>query len=298
VVSADTKPLIDQERVVDTSTKRMAGSFNAITLAIKALAAAYAAIKLASLADEWGQFDSRMKMATRSAEEHAHAQARMRKSANETFRAINETREAFIQMSPVLRDMGLTLDQSIDAIDTFSGLLVVNAASAERGRGAMDALSKSMQKGRIDADAWATIASTIPNVADLISTTTGMATEEVRRLGVEGKLSVNDLTRALVDGNTEVMAAVREMPTTFKDAIQNLNNGLSEYVGQVNKAGQFSATLTQIDALIAQQGRTPELEQRLQGVRGRLDDFIASVEGEVLRDSRYLTELGRILGLV
>ena len=50
--------------------------------------------------------------------------------------------------------------------------------------------------------------------------------------------------------------------------------------------------------LASPDGHTPELEQRLHGVRGSLDDFIASVEGEVLRDSRYLTELGRILGLV
>ncbi len=50
--------------------------------------------------------------------------------------------------------------------------------------------------------------------------------------------------------------------------------------------------------LASPDGRTPELEERLHGVRGKLDDFIASVEGEVLRDTRYLTELGRILGLV
>ncbi len=50
--------------------------------------------------------------------------------------------------------------------------------------------------------------------------------------------------------------------------------------------------------LASPDGHTPELEQRLHGVRGSLDDIIASVEGEVLRDTRYLTELGRILGLV
>lgn len=50
--------------------------------------------------------------------------------------------------------------------------------------------------------------------------------------------------------------------------------------------------------LAAPDGSTPEIEARLHGVRGRLDDMVASVEGEVLRDSRYLTEIGRILGLV
>lgn len=43
---------------------------------------------------------------------------------------------------------------------------------------------------------------------------------------------------------------------------------------------------------------SPELQARLQGTHRNLDDLVASVEGEVLRDTRYLTELGRILGLV
>ena len=43
---------------------------------------------------------------------------------------------------------------------------------------------------------------------------------------------------------------------------------------------------------------TTELASRLQGTHRNLDDLVASVEGEVLRDTPYLTELGRILGLV
>ena len=42
----------------------------------------------------------------------------------------------------------------------------------------------------------------------------------------------------------------------------------------------------------------PKLKARLQDTHRNLDDLVASVEGEVLRDTRYLTELGRILGLV
>ncbi len=43
---------------------------------------------------------------------------------------------------------------------------------------------------------------------------------------------------------------------------------------------------------------SPVLHQQLHGVHSKLDDVVASVEGEVLKDTPYLTELGRILGLV
>lgn len=44
--------------------------------------------------------------------------------------------------------------------------------------------------------------------------------------------------------------------------------------------------------------QTEDLRQQLHGTHGKLDDLLASVEGEIIRDTPYLTELGRILGLV
>ena len=41
-----------------------------------------------------------------------------------------------------------------------------------------------------------------------------------------------------------------------------------------------------------------EVKERLHTVRGALQDMTARVESEVLQDSRYIAEIGRILGLV
>ncbi len=52
------------------------------------------------------------------------------------------------------------------------------------------------------------------------------------------------------------------------------------------------------ETLASPDGGSHGLEQQLHGVRRKLDDVLASVEGEVLKDTPYLTELGRILGLI
>src|SRR5690606_9542085 len=147
-------------------------------------------MRVIDMADEWGQMASRIRMATQSADEYERVQARMLQSANATYRNINETREAFIQLSPVLRQMGMSLEESMDAIDAFSGLLVVNSANAERGAAAMRALAVALQKGKLDADGWITIYSTVDSIVDVLAEHTGIAAEELRRLGAEGKLSV------------------------------------------------------------------------------------------------------------
>lgn len=237
-------PSVDGLNKELANTERQAAASAAtINRVLKAALAGFSAMHVIDAADNWGQYASRIKMATNSTEEYEHVQNRMAQSAQTTFRAINETRESFIQMSPVLRDMGLSLDQSIDAVDTFSGLLVVNGANAQRGAAAMEALAKSLQRGRVDTQAWMTIYSTTDTVVELLAKSMGKSADEVRRLGIEGKLSAKDMAKALVEGNREVMASVEGMPTTVRDALTNLNTAFGEYIGWQNEASGATAAL-------------------------------------------------------
>jgi hypothetical protein len=42
----------------------------------------------------------------------------------------------------------------------------------------------------------------------------------------------------------------------------------------------------------------PKVAQQLKGTHNALDDLVASIEGEILRDTPYVAEMGRILGLM
>ena len=65
---------------------------------------------------------------------------------------------------------------------------------------------------------------------------------------------------------------------------------------------RVQALKTELEALkqvLAEKDMTsPEVTQQLKGTHSVLDDLMASVEGEILRDTPYLAEIGRILGLV
>ncbi len=223
--------------------KQAAASAATINRVLKAALAGFSAMHVIDAADNWGQYASRMRMATETADEYEHAQQRMAQSAQLTFRAINETREAFIQLSPVLREMGLSLDQSIDAVDAFSGLLVVNGANAERGAAAMEALAKSFQRGRVDAQAWMTIYSTADTIVEHLAKSSGKTAAEIRQLGVEGKISAEMMAKALVSAYEPVIKQVEGMPTTVRDALTNLNTAFGEYIGWQNEASGATAAL-------------------------------------------------------
>lgn len=228
---------------VDQMARQTDAAARALRRGLIAVFGGISAMGIIDMADEWGQMASRIRMATESTEEYEQVQARMLQSANSTYRNINETREAFIQLSPVLRQMGMSLDESMDAIDAFSGLLVTNAASADRGAAALRALSVSLQKGKMDADQWITIYSTLDSLVDVLAEHSGMAAEEIRRLGASGQLSVKMIADALAGQLNPIMQQVEEMPTTVRDSMQRVGNAFSEYIGYSNEANQVTVTL-------------------------------------------------------
>ncbi|WP_442592461.1 tape measure protein [Parapusillimonas sp. JC17] len=230
-------------RSLDQTESSAAAAAASIRRNLIAAVGGLSAMKLIDVADDWGQMASRIKMATESAAEYERVQARMVQSANATYRNINETREAFVQLSPVLRQMGMSLDQSMDAIDAFSGLMVTNAASTERGAAAMRALSVALQKGKLDADGWITIYSSLDSIVDTIAAHSGRAAEEIRKLGAEGKLSVELIAQALAGQLGPIMQQVEEMPTTVRDSMQKVANEFTNYIGKANEVNGVTATM-------------------------------------------------------
>jgi tape measure domain-containing protein len=211
-----------------------------LTKALGFVAASFSSMKLIDIADDWGQMSARIRQATDNSAEYDYVQQRMVSSANDTYRAINETREGFIRMSPILRDMNYSLGQSIDIVDSFSALLVTNAAKADRAASAQDALSKAIQTGRLESDGWQTIFGVMPSILDNLTAATGKTGSEIRELGISGKMSINDLTNALLLNQDKNLAAVEDMPTTVRDALQSMANLFENYIGQQNEA--FGAT--------------------------------------------------------
>jgi tape measure domain-containing protein len=231
------------------ATAAGASDANQYTTLLKAtlatLVGSFSALQLISVGDDWGQMAARIKQATETSGEYNYVQQRMIKSANDTFRSITETREGFISMSPILRDMNYSLSQSIDITDSFSALLVTNAVSADRAASAQDALAGSIQKGRVESDAWQTLFGVMPTILDNLTASTGKTGAEIRQLGIEGKLSITELTNALLQNQQANLAAVKEMPTTVRDALQSLGNFTSDYIGKQNEAYGVTALLAE-----------------------------------------------------
>jgi len=165
-----------------------------------ALAAAVGAAsigKIIETADAYSQMSDRIGMATGSVGEYNLVQDRLLETAKRTYRPLAEAQELYIRTSGSLKSMGYNTSQALDVMDSFSFLLVTNSASADKASSAIDAYSKALQTGKVDADGWQAILAAMPTVVDTLAQSTGKTAEEIRSLGAQGKLGLDLLTGGL-----------------------------------------------------------------------------------------------------
>jgi uncharacterized coiled-coil DUF342 family protein len=95
-------------------------------------------------------------------------------------------------------------------------------------------------------------------------------------------------------------------PTSLPFSLERIQNLLSDLEQELASIPATSARVqalkAEIDALkqtlSSSTSDMPKVAQQLKGTHNALDDLVASIEGEILRDTPYVAELGRILGLM
>ena len=134
-----------------------------------------------------------------------------------------------------MRSLGFNTQQTLDITDSFSFLLVTNAAAADKAGSALDAYSKALQTGKVEADGWVSIQDAMPTIVTAIANATGKSAEEIRKLGVQGKLALDDINTGLLQTVEANRKAAADMSTSVQDALVNIGNAISAYLGNMEE---------------------------------------------------------------
>lgn len=188
------------------------------------------------MADNWGQMSYRIQQTVNSQAEYNTVMARTAASARETSRDVDEVRELYLQVGESIQGLGYSLLESMDLTDSFSLLLKTNSASAEESAAATNAYAAALQKGSVDAKDWETMLAAMPSLVDQVADSTSMSAEEIKRLGSEGKLALQDINQGMFDSLESTRALSTEMPDTVRGALTNVMSGLKDFVGAQNEA--------------------------------------------------------------
>lgn len=222
----------------DASSKSFTSTLSKLSGAIAAVVAAGALRDMAELVQKYQEMSERVQMATASQAEFEMVQKRLLSTANSTYRSLGEAQELYIRTADSLRSMGYSTSQALDITDSLSFAFVKNATSADRASGAIAALSKSVNKGKVEADAWETVIAAVPSVIEDIALASGKTAAQVRALGAAGKLTAKDLTEGLRKSLDENAKAAAGMSNNLVDASVRTKTALTAVLVEIeNQTG-------------------------------------------------------------
>lgn len=220
------------------------------------------------MSDQYGQMASRIRNATSNTAEYEMVQARLLKTANGTYRALSEAQEVYLSVSDTLRSLGYSTAEVLDISDSLSYAFVRDAARSDQARTAMDAYSKALMKGKVEADGWASLMAATPSLVKGIAGATGESEEKIRKLGATGKLSLQALNEGLRQSLDENKRMADEMTVSVQDAGTKLRNALQLFIGKVNESSGASKTLTENVGLLSQALQDPRTIKAAQDFAG------------------------------
>ena len=200
---------------------------------------------LTELADGYTQMTARIRNVTSSTEELEYVQKRLSENTKSTYRSLSEAADSYLNISGSLKAVGYNTKEILDFNDSLTYAFTANATSSDKANAAISALSKSFATGKIDAKAWSSILLAVPEIAKDIATELGISEEEVRKMGVEGKISVDTLVTSLSAARDKNKELADSMSISLKDGFQYFKNALMEYVGTANNANGITDTLAQ-----------------------------------------------------
>ncbi len=233
---AETKRLTSANKELEASAKKTGTAMGAMIDLAAGVFTVSMVKNVIDMADGYTQMASRIRNSTDSFFEYQQVQERLKETAKTTYRSLGEAQEGFLAFSESMKALGYSTNEALDLTDSLSFSFTANAARADQAQAANDALAKSMARGRVDANAWMSILMAADNVAGQIAKTMNVTEAEVRSLGANGKLALDDLVKGLIAARSENKGLADAMSSSADDGWQNLVTGITAYLGELNIA--------------------------------------------------------------
>lgn len=218
-VTLDTGKMIDGQRRVDRITKDTSKSFNALALAVKALAAAYVALKLVKMADDFRLLGSRVEIAAGSMTLGTQAMSALVAMSRRTSTSLEANAEVFSRLNQSILQMGGTQRDTLQLTELLAKAIRVSGASATEAKSAMLQFGQALGSGKLAGDELRSLMENAPYLMRQLADGLGVPLGALKKLGEDGKLTADVVTKALSGAAAKIDEDFKKVPLTLEAAM-------------------------------------------------------------------------------
>jgi len=232
---------------------------DASTKALNLLRGALAAVGATSIIRQYVQLsnlhqslENRIRLVTHSQAQQTAVMRELVSISKDTFTSLRATGELYARLAFNTRQLGLTQNEVLDITRSLNQAVILSGAGAREATNAIIQLSQGFASGTLRGDELRSVLEQLPFVADVIAKGLGVTRDQLRNLAVDGKVTTQAIVDAFKDAAPEIQAQFDAITPTIAQAFSVFQTGLTEFVGNTNKATGLSGILSKALLVLAE----------------------------------------------
>ncbi|MDO4698291.1 MAG: tape measure protein [Pasteurellaceae bacterium] len=230
-----------------------------ISTQLKSLKAQVVGLTLSNLAvsnithnlDEFKNYESRIRLISRSNQEAQGTFEGLMQVANQTGTQFAATAELYTRVYRSLGDSANSAEV-LQFTKTISQAMVVSGAGVEEARAAIIQLSQGMAAGALRGEEFNSVAEQAPIILEVLQKSLGKTRGELRKMAEEGLLTTDVIMTAIKENAEAIEKQYEGMPLTIGRAINELSNSWLNFLGNTDKTLPISVAISEAISGIAQ----------------------------------------------
>ncbi|MDF8290915.1 tape measure protein [Acinetobacter baumannii] len=231
------------ERKGDYASKSMDG----LSVATRALAGYMAGLLTVGSAiskmDTYTGLQNRLKLVTNNQVELNKATEDTFRIAQKTYSAWDSVLQVYQRFSDNAKTLNLTMDDTARLTETVSKAVAISGASAEAADAALVQFGQALASGTLRGEELNSVMEQTPALAKAIAKGMGITVGELRSVAAEGKITSQEIVKALRNVESDVDALFAKTDITIGQSLTLLNNEITKFVGEAGKGSGAAQVL-------------------------------------------------------
>ena len=200
--------------------------------------------------DEYKNFESRIKLISKSNAQAKGTFNELMQIANETGTVFAATAELYTRL---FRAMGSSANSAelLQFTKTIQQMTAISGAGAEEAKAAIIQLAQGLASGALRGDEFNSVAEQMPILLEVLQKSLGKTRAELRKMAEDGAITPQLILGATKEATEEIQRQYEQMPLTIGRAMNQLANGWLEFIGNTDKAVPASKLIAGAISLVA-----------------------------------------------
>lgn len=245
---------------------QFAGAVTGIGLAANAVKDV--AVAAAQTADQLTSIRSRINLINDGSQTTAEIMDKVYNAANRSRGSYIDMADSVAKLNMLAKDAFSSNDEAIYFVEQLNKQFKISGAGIQEASAAMYQLTQAMASGKLQGDEFRSIMENAPLLAQSIAKEMGMSVGQLKEMSSQGLITADIIKSALFNAAEETDARFGEIPMTFAEVGQSVQNQLIQ---------AFQPVLEQLSTL----PQSGEFQAFIEGVGIAIRGLAAAAQGSI-----------------